>query len=226
MQSQPRFGFAARHADFALVWATGACYRAFVLEESSRVTMTADNPLDDTALVRAIAVGDKAAFEQLYGRHGSMLFSLALRILVDRADAEDVLQEVFVQIWKTARSFDETRGKPLSWLIMLTRSRAIDRLRSRQTRTRVLDAAGLEPSDDSPLPGQEASASETRSIVRRAIQTLPAEQRTPIELAYFDGLTQTEIAAQLSQPLGTIKTRMRNGLLRLREQLAQTGGVS
>jgi RNA polymerase sigma-70 factor (ECF subfamily) len=174
---------------------------------------------DDLALIQATAKRDKDAFEQLYQRHSSVLFALALKILGNRSDAEDVLQDTFIQVWKTAEAFDVKRGKPIAWVIMLTRSRAIDRLRSRATRARATEAASVEPQDDSPLPAQQASASETHLIVRRAIGALPAEQRTPIELAYFGGLTQTEIAQQLGQPLGTVKTRMRAGMLRLRDQL-------
>ena len=100
-----------------------------------RVNTSSTGGADDRALLRAVAAGDKEALQQLYTRHSAMLFALALKILSDRAEAEDVLQEAFVQVWKTAGSFDEGRGKPLGWLIMLTRSRAIDRLRSRKTRT-------------------------------------------------------------------------------------------
>lgn len=125
------------------------------------------------------------AFEQLYDRHCVALYSLALKILGDRADAEDVLQDTFIQVWNTARSFDENRGKPLGWLIMLTRSRAIDRLRSRQTRVRVAGMAAEAPPQSVPGPSEQAATSESHGIVRRALGSLPAEQRTPIELAYF-----------------------------------------
>ena len=176
---------------------------------------------DDSLLMQDIARRDKSAFEQLYQRHSAMLFSLALKILGDRSDAEDVLQDTFVQIWKTADSYDDQRGKPLGWLIMLTRSRAIDRLRSRATRARATEAASFEPRSDPPLPAQQASASETQLLVRRVIEALPVEQRTPIELAYFGGLTQTEIAQRLRLPLGTVKTRMRTAMLGLRGRLSE-----
>jgi RNA polymerase sigma-70 factor (ECF subfamily) len=210
--------------DFRLASARAPCYGAVLCGGEARVP---DSP-GDLTLVQAIARRDKDAFEQLYRRHSALLFALGLKILGDRADAEDVLQDTFIQIWKTAESYDSNRGKALGWLIMLTRSRAIDRLRSRGTRARATEAAGLEPRDDGPLPGQRASASETQRIVRGAIDALPAEQRTPIELAYFWGLTQTEIAQRLGQPLGTVKTRMRAAMLRLREQLhavSQEGGA-
>ena len=181
---------------------------------------------DDLALVAEAKAGSYEAFEELVSRYESKIYRLGVNITGNSEDAEDVLQDAFVQVWKTVRSFDDQRGKPLAWLIMLTRSRAIDRLRSRQTRARATEAAGQELAGDPPLPAEEAAAAENRSLVRRVVQTLPAEQRQPIELAYFGGLTQTEIATQLGQPLGTVKTRMRAGMLRLREQLSPPGGLS
>jgi len=181
---------------------------------------------DDRALLRAVAARDKEALRQLYARHCAVLFALALKVLSDRAEAEDVLQEAFVQIWKTAGSFDEGRGKPLGWLIMLTRSRAIDRLRSRKTRTRVAESMAKDTSQatGSTTPADEAQASEAQRTVRNALKSLPSDHRVPIEMAYFGGLTQFEIAQQLSQPLGTVKTRMQNGMMRLREQLGGAAG--
>jgi RNA polymerase sigma-70 factor (ECF subfamily) len=177
--------------------------------------------MDDLALLHAVAARDKEAFQQLYARHSALLFGFALKILSDRAEAEDVLQEVFIQIWKTASSFDEGRGKPLGWFIMLTRSRAIDRLRSRKTRTRLTESAAKEgtPTSVDATPADDALASETQRAVRGALNALPPDQRVPIEMAYFKGLTQFEISQQLGQPLGTVKTRIRSGMMRLREQL-------
>jgi RNA polymerase sigma-70 factor (ECF subfamily) len=193
----------------------------------SGVNTSSTGGADDRALLRAVAAGEKEALRQLYTRHSAVLFALALKVLTDRSEAEDVLQEAFVQIWKTAGSFDEGRGKPLGWLIMLTRSRAIDRLRSRKTRARVTDTLAKDASQasDSTTPADEAQASEAQRAIRQALKSLPSEQRIPIELAYFGGLTQFEIAQQLSQPLGTVKTRMRNGMMRLREQLGGAGGA-
>lgn len=181
---------------------------------------------DDVSLLRSIADGDSDALRQLYERHNGMLFSLSLKTLGERADAEDVLQDTFIQVWKTAGSFDERRGKPLGWLIMLTRSRAIDRLRTRQTRARISETVAQKDPDAPALPAQQLAASETHVVVRRALETLPTDQRSPIELAYFGGLTQTEIAQRLGEPLGTIKTRMRTGMIRLREQLAGSAGAA
>jgi RNA polymerase sigma-70 factor (ECF subfamily) len=178
----------------------------------------------DDALLRAVTARDKSAFQQLYTRHSPMLFGLAVKILGDRVEAEDVLQETFVQMWKTAATFDDQRGKPLAWFIMLTRSRAIDRLRSRKTRSRLADSVGKDESQiaTATTPADDAVASEAQQTVRDALGKLPEDQRVPIEMAYFGGLTQFEIAQKLSQPLGTVKTRIRAGMTRLREQL---GGV-
>jgi RNA polymerase sigma-70 factor (ECF subfamily) len=190
-----------------------------------RVNTSSTEGADDRALLRAVAARDKEALRQLYTRHSAVLFALALKVLSDRAEAEDVLQEAFVQVWKTAGSFDEGRGKPIGWLIMLTRSRAIDRLRSRKTRTRVTESMAKDASraGESRTPADEALATEAQRTVRTALKSLPSEQRAAIELAYFGGLTQFEIAQQLSQPLGTVKTRIRNGMMRLREQLGGGG---
>ena len=176
---------------------------------------------DDGALLRAVAARDKEAFQQLYARHGPLLFALAVKILNDRTEAEDVLQETFVQVWKTAVSFDDQRGKPLGWFIMLTRSRAIYRLRSRKTRARLAESAGKDESllTTATTPAEDAVASEAQRTVRDAMAKLPEEQRVPIEMAYFGGLTQFEIAQRLGQPLGTVKTRIRTGMIQLREQL-------
>ncbi|HTS17480.1 MAG TPA: sigma-70 family RNA polymerase sigma factor [Verrucomicrobiae bacterium] len=210
---------------FSLASVWRHCYSPRMADGQERVSTLSTEGADDRALLRAVAARDKDALQQLYTRHSAVLFALALKVLSDRAEAEDVLQEAFVQVWKTAGSFDEGRGKPIGWLIMLTRSRAIDRLRSRKTRTRVVESMANEapPGAESTTPSDAAAASETQQTVRDALKTLPAEQRTPIEMAYFGGLTQFEIAQQLSQPLGTVKTRMRNGMMRLREQLGSDG---
>jgi RNA polymerase sigma-70 factor (ECF subfamily) len=221
--NDPPFLNAARH--FSLVSASGACYVLPQFGGPIPLTLNPPDAPDDSALLQAIASRDKDAFQRLYDRHAAMLFGLALKILGDRADAEDVLQETFVQVWKTANSFEERRGKPIGWLIMLTRSRAIDRLRARQTRARVAETAVQEQPDDGPQPAQQVVASETHRLVRHAVDTLPQEQRSLIELAYFGGLTQSEIARRLGQPLGTVKTRIRAGMIRLRELLGASTGA-
>ncbi|HEX7296087.1 MAG TPA: sigma-70 family RNA polymerase sigma factor, partial [Pyrinomonadaceae bacterium] len=147
------------------------------------------------------------------------LFGLLVRILNSREEAEDVLQEVFLQVWRRAKDFDETRGKPFTWLVTLARSRAIDRLRSLGARDRVAQASVREASEEVSDAAVDAFRSEQRALVTSALSQLPEEQKGPLVLAYFDGLTQSEIAAKLGAPLGTVKTRMRAGMMKLRELL-------
>ena len=210
---------------FSLVSFWGDCYSAAMADGESRVDASGGETTNDRELLRAIASRDREAFQKLYDRHSGMLYSLALRILSDRNEAEDVLQDAFVQVWKTASSYDEGRGKPLGWFIMLVRSRAIDHLRSRRTRARVSESAANQniPVDAGGTPAEEALSSEEQRAVRRALQALPEEQRIPIEMAYFGGLTQFEIAQRLGQPLGTVKTRIRTGMMHLREQFGGGG---
>lgn len=206
---------------FSLASFSRDCYIAAMSDGQSGGNVSSTEIRDDGALLRAVATRDKDAFQQLYARHSPLLFSLAVKILSDRTEAEGVLQETFVQVWKTAVSFDDQRGKPLGWFIMLTRSRAIDRLRSRKTRARLAESVGKEETQitTSTTPAADAVASEAQRTVRDALGKLPDDQRVPIEMAYFGGLTQFEIAQKISQPLGTVKTRIRTGMIRLREQL-------
>jgi RNA polymerase sigma-70 factor (ECF subfamily) len=175
----------------------------------------------DSELLHAVARGDEAALASLYGRYRLILFGLILRILHSRPEAEDILQDVFIQVWKTAANFDESRGRPLTWLVTLARSRAIDRLRALGSRQRVADEAMQAAPESTSDSEADALQSEQRGVVRAALKELPAEQREALVLAYFEGLTQTEIAARLGAPLGTIKTRMRSGMIKLRELLGE-----
>jgi RNA polymerase sigma-70 factor (ECF subfamily) len=178
----------------------------------------------DVELLSRIAEGDEGALEQLYDRYRLILFGLLLRILHSRAEAEDCLQEVFLQVWRRAASFDEARGRPFTWLVTLARSRAIDRLRSQASRHRTAQDAAREAVEEVSDAVTDAISSERSRVVRRALDSLPEEQRRVLELAYFDGLTQTEIAARLGQPLGTVKTRTRSGMLKLKEMLGDEMG--
>jgi RNA polymerase sigma-70 factor (ECF subfamily) len=178
---------------------------------------------EDAELLRAVARGEEAAFARVYDRYGAILLGLMLRILRSRPEAEDVLQEVFLQVWQQARSFDPARGRAFTWLATLARSRAIDRLRAVDSRER---AAQRSAEDGRPVAAEaggwadeEAIRAERAEAVRAALAELPEEQRQVLVLAYLDGMSQSEIAAAKNQPLGTVKTRTRTGLKRLSEAL-------
>ena len=187
---------------------------------------------DDSACVARAASGDGAALAALYDSHARRVYSLALRILGDEGDAEDVLQEVFTQAWRQARRYDESRGTVAAWLLTMARTRAIDRLRAREARpdsaAAPLDDAWGDRLAESIDPADALAATRDAERVRGALQQLPVLQRLAIELAYFEGLTQSQIAERLEQPLGTIKTRIRLGLLKLRDALTGTpaGGAA
>ncbi|MEO8426189.1 MAG: sigma-70 family RNA polymerase sigma factor [Verrucomicrobiota bacterium] len=173
-------------------------------------------------LLTRIAQQESEALALLYDRFAGVLFSVAAAILKDPAQAEDVLQEVFFQIWERASVYDSQLGKPLSWAVTLTRNKAIDRLRSTQRRNRLIEGIMLEITNDTNLHNSVACdvvTNETAALVRSAMTQLPAQQREAIELAFFGGLTQLEIASALKQPLGTIKARIRRGMLQLRDAL-------
>jgi RNA polymerase sigma-70 factor (ECF subfamily) len=179
-------------------------------------------PVSDAELLRQIAGGDEAALAALYDRYKSILFSLILRILHSQSEAEDILQDVFIQVWKKASDFDEERGRPFTWLVTLSRSRAIDRLRQLGSRERTAVEASRDVPDVWIDAESDAIKSEQGAVVRSALAELPEEQRRTLLLAYFEGLTQTEIAERLNAPLGTVKTRMRSGMIKLRELLGET----
>ena len=178
----------------------------------------------DAALLEKVGRGDRASFGQLYDRMSGLLFSMAYRVLNDREAAEDVLQDVFIQIWDKASTYDASRGKPLTWAVTLTRNKAIDRLRAARRRYRLREELGREAVLDWHAAGKSSSDelvdSEKTRMVRHAVARLELDQRRAIELAFFGGLTQSEIAAELGEPLGTIKARIRRGMMKLREFLA------
>jgi RNA polymerase sigma-70 factor (ECF subfamily) len=175
----------------------------------------------DVEVLRAIAGGDEQSLSTLYTRYKLILFSLILRIVHSQPEAEDVLQEVFLQVWRKASDFDEARGRPFTWLVTLARSRAIDRLRALDSRDRTATEAARDVPDSISDAADDALKSEQGEIVRGALAELPEEQRRILVLAYFEGLTQSEIAERLTTPLGTVKTRMRSGMIRLRELLGE-----
>jgi RNA polymerase sigma-70 factor (ECF subfamily) len=174
-------------------------------------------------LLENTARGDRASFGQLYERYSGVLFSSAFQVLNDQAETEEVLQDVFLQIWDKARLYDRKRGKPLTWALTLTRNKSIDRLRSVKRRHRLKDEVEKEASVDEQRGAGAArstdhvSALETNRMVRAAVLQLSDEQRQAIEMAYFGGLTQNEIAHELAEPLGTVKARIRRGMIKLKD---------
>jgi len=180
-----------------------------------------------TALVGQVAAGDQSALATLYDTTNRLVYGLVLRVLRDASTAEEVLLDVYTQVWRQAASYDTGRGTPLAWLTTIARSRAIDRLRSGwqdQQRKEPLESLGEAPASAA-SPEDLTVASERQRFVRTALETLSPEQREVIELAYYSGLSHSEIAAKLNQPLGTVKTRTRLGMMKLREALAPMLGL-
>jgi RNA polymerase sigma-70 factor (ECF subfamily) len=176
----------------------------------------------DIELLRQIAAGDRSAFAEFYDRHATLMFSIASKILNDSAEAEDVLQVVFLQIWETAGKFDPAVGKASSWAAILVRNKAIDRVRASQRRSRLAEESGVEQAiaaEDPESANETLYGHDKARLIQSVVGELPTDQRRAIELAYFSGLTQDEISKKLNEPLGTIKARIRRGLLKLRDQL-------
>ena len=171
---------------------------------------------------------DSAALADLYDRYARSVYSMACRILTDRTEAEDVVQEVFSQAWRQADAYDAKRAPVAGWLLMMTRTRAIDRLRARSGRVQMVQALPTLPDPPDQHEGPEALAigEQEAARVRAALDTLTESQRSAIELAYYEGLSQSDIAARLREPLGTVKTRIRTGLLKLRSALRDAAQVS
>jgi RNA polymerase sigma-70 factor, ECF subfamily len=178
-----------------------------------------DDTRTDIALLDRIVARDEQAVADLYDRHHRLLFGLILRILRDRSEAEEVLQEVFVLVWTRAETYNVALGSPAAWLVRIARNRGIDRLRANNVRVRAVESAPLPVAADS--PETRAALSEQQRAVACALESLPQDQRVLIEQAYFLGLTQSELAERFKLPLGTVKTRIRTGMMALREQLSQ-----
>ncbi len=180
----------------------------------------------DRDLVARIAGGDERAVAALYDRYGAVLYAVAFRVVGQRADAEEVVLEAFAQAWREARRFEAARGSVAGWLTMIARSRALDLVRARARRDRLTSAAATERPDGAPAmgtwqtdPRTAVDHDERRRHVQAALGHLSAPQRQAIELAFYEGLSQSEIAERLAEPLGTVKTRIRLGMQRLRESL-------
>lgn len=175
-----------------------------------------------TLLLRRIAAQDRPALTEFYDQTAGVLFGTAVRILGDTHEAEEVVQDVFVQIWNKAGTFDGTLGAPFHWALGITRNRSIDRVRARQRRTRILESVTEETANNpaaSPSPTDFTLNEEELVNVRSAVKSLPQDQRQAIEMAFFGGLTHQEIAETLNEPLGTVKARIRRGMLKLRDSL-------
>jgi RNA polymerase sigma-70 factor, ECF subfamily len=178
----------------------------------------------DVRLFERIVARDAAAIRELYDRHNRLLFGVIMRIVRSRPDAEEVLQEVFIRVWTRAEMYDAALGAPTPWLVRLARNRAIDRLRARRTRDTIDVTSGRETTDRdadavAATPEGLALDAETRDSVRGALADLPSEQRTLIEAAFFEGYTHSELASRFGLPLGTVKTRIRTGMLAMRARL-------
>jgi RNA polymerase sigma-70 factor (ECF subfamily) len=200
----------------------GFCARQMEMSRIDTVIERTPNQEREVELLRRISDGDRTAFAEFYDLYSSLLFSVAVKILHDQKEAEDVIQDVFIQIWDKARSFDAKLGKPSSWAMTFVRNKAIDRIRASQRRARLVESATAEIVPDQPSlvsANESVCGREKAEFIRSAVTDLPTEQRQAIELAFFSGLTQNEISDRLSQPLGTIKARIRRGMLKLREKL-------
>jgi RNA polymerase sigma-70 factor (ECF subfamily) len=182
---------------------------------------------DEASLLAAVANGDRAALRGLYDRLGGVALAVALRILSSRSEAEEVVQDCFVDVWTRARLFDPARGSARTWVVSIARNRAIDRLRSRGGQAKATDAARAEAAvsgaSTGATPLETAERRQSRDRIQAALGELPAEQRLVLELGYFEGLSQSEIAERTGEPLGTIKSRVRAALEKLARLLGEGG---
>jgi RNA polymerase sigma-70 factor, ECF subfamily len=169
--------------------------------------------------IRRMASKDANALDAFYSRYNRLAFSLVFRIVGNREDAEDVLTDVFWQVWQQSSRYDGSRGKPVAWLLTIARTRAIDRLRSRGRHEVTTDDPDKHKDPPAPAEPDPFVQTDMRQAVHDALQSLPEQQRIALEMAYFQGMTHTEIAAALGQPLGTVKDRIRTGMMHLRKRL-------
>ena len=184
----------------------------------------------DVDLLRRIATRDQTALAKLYDRHSGLAYTVIVRILGSLSDAEDVLQETFVRVWSRADTYNPLLGSPATWLARIARNRAIDRLRARRVRAKVAIEPAVQVADDGPRSGEPVTRDTpetlldgrtTAGAVRTALATLTPSQRALIEAAFFEGYTQSELATRFGVPLGTVKTRIRTGLIAMRARLEQ-----
>jgi RNA polymerase sigma-70 factor, ECF subfamily len=190
--------------------------------ETMVATTEATPAVDLSELLGEISRRQEKAMADLYDRTSPLVYGLALRMLGEKCAAEEITQDVYMQVWRTANTFDPARGNALSWIVTIARSRALDRLRSSKARLRWEHQRDVADVFRDPGPDPECASSESERVrlVRRFLSHLPTQQRNMIELAFFSGLTHSEIAGQTGLPLGTIKARIRNGMNQLREKLS------
>ncbi len=200
------------------------CYGRAVRREEQTVTASPTTIDDDARLMRALAKGDQAALSALYDRYSPLLLALGQRVLQNRREAEDLLHDVFLEAWRSAKDYDPTRGSVRAWLSMRMRSRALDRVRA-QGRSKVVLTHDGDGPERAATHEPEASGRDHEKV-RKALASLPEEQRQVLELGYFHGLTSAEIAAEAKIPIGTVKSRVARGLAQLRAQLVEEGGAS
>jgi RNA polymerase sigma-70 factor, ECF subfamily len=182
----------------------------------ARVTSVSESTANDAALIARVRSGDQRAMTAIYDRYSPIVYSVALRVLSDTSAAEDVMQEIFMQLWRKPHMFDGSRGSMGAWLAVIARHRAIDTLRRRKPETDVEDVV---------LSSIHSLESDTErnlivAKVRKLIQTMPGQQQQALQMAFFEGLTHAEIAQKTGEPLGTVKTRIRSGLISIRKELA------
>jgi RNA polymerase sigma-70 factor (ECF subfamily) len=180
-----------------------------------------DQRAETAELIRQIGLGNRAAFAAFFAQFSGLIYATALRVLADPAEAEEITQEVLFMLWEKAPMYDASRGKPLTWVITMTRNKSIDRLRSLHRRQRLHDEVLRESASQDATTGREPfedlDQHEKGQALRFAVLKLNRKQREAIEMAYFQGLSQKEIASRLQEPLGTVKARLRRGMLRLRQ---------
>lgn len=173
----------------------------------------------DQALIDRVKKGDKTAFKEIYSRFSQVTYNLALRILRDKEDAEEVVQEIFLQIWNKAYSYDSERGAVSTWVLNIARSRAIDKLRTVGYRDKNIEIDEEKVNSNVDMSRTIEDREESKNVIRQALDTLPDKQRIAIELVYFGGLTHLEAAEELKEPVGTIKTRIRLGVMKLKDKI-------
>ena len=173
----------------------------------------------DQQLIDQVKKGDKTAFKEIYSRFSQVTYNLALRILKDKEDAEEVVQEIFLQIWNKAYSYDADRGAVSTWVVNIARSRSIDKLRSLGYRNKNVEIDEEKVNSNVDLSRTIEDRDESKQVIRQALDSLPEKQRVAIELVYFGGLTHTEAADELEEPVGTIKTRIRLGVMKLKDKI-------